>query len=145
MLLDKIKNYINEKIAEDTELNVSIGVREQYPYGHKPNPPEILLSVMDDVEMETATTFDGETVSNISLQIIPVANSMNIGGKKHNAQNSCTILGDKIAMWFEKNAIKQILPEIINTRRVQKSNSIPYENGTTAYYAILRFSLMVNK
>lgn len=145
LLFDEIKSYINGKIAEDNELNISIGIREQYPYGHKPTPPEILLLFVDDTEMETATTFEGETVSTVLLQIIPMANSMTIGGKKYNAQRSCTILSDKIAMWFQKTAIKQNLPQIINTRRVQKSNSMPYENGTTTYYGILRFNLTVTK
>ena len=41
MLFDELKSYLNGKIAEDKDLNMTIGIKEQYPYGHKPNPPEL--------------------------------------------------------------------------------------------------------
>ena len=145
LLFDDIKSYINGKIAEDKDLNMTIGIKEQYPYGHKAQPPEILIAIMDNTELQSATTFEGEKVSNVSLQIIPMANSMNIGGKKYNAQKSCTLLSEKVANWFDKTVIKEFIPKIINTRRVQWSNSMPYENGTTTYYSILRFNLTVTK
>lgn len=145
MLFDEIKSYINGKIAEDNELNMSIGIKKQYPYGHTPKPPEILISVMDNVEDETATTFEGENASLVSLQIIPMVAQMNIGGNKYNAQTSCDLISEKIANWFEKKTIKTNIPKIVNTRRVQWSNSYPYENGTTTYYSILRFNLTVTK
>ena len=145
MLFDELKSYLNGKIAEDKDLNMTIGIKEQYPYGHKAQPPELLLAIMDNTELESATTFEGETVSNVSLQIIPMANSMNIGGKKYNAQKSCNLLSEKVCGWFEKNTIKQNIPKIINTRRVQWSNSTPYESGTTTYFSILRFNLTVTK
>ena len=145
MLLDELKNYLNGKIAEDKDLNMTIGIKEQYPYGHKPTPPELLLAIMDNTELESATTFEGETTSNVSLQIIPMANSMNISGKKYNAQKSCSLLSEKVVNWFDKAVIKESIPKIINTRRVQWSNSEPYENGTTAYFSILRFNLTVTK
>ena len=98
MLFDELKSYLNGKIAEDKDLNMTIGIKEQYPYGHKAQPPELLLAIMDNTELESATTFDGETVSNVSLQIIPMAHSMNIGGKKYNAQK-CTTQEKEIVLF----------------------------------------------
>ena len=72
MLFDELKSYLNGKIAEDKDLNMTIGIKEQYPYGHTPTPPELLLAIMDNTELESATTFEGETTSNVSLQIIPI-------------------------------------------------------------------------
>lgn len=145
LLFDYLKNYINGRIAEDKELNMSIGIKEQYPYGHKPNPPEILISIVDHTEFSEGTTFEGEKVSTALVQIIPMANSMNIGGKKYSAQKSCNLLSDKICDWFEKATIKENIPKIINSRRIQWSSAFPYENGTTTYYSILRFQLTVTK
>lgn len=145
MLFDDLKSYINGKIATDEELNSTISIKEQYPYGHKPNPPELLLSIIDNTENEQSTTFENETTATVSLQIIPIANSMSIGGKKYNAQKSCNILSEKVCSWFDKSELKENIPKIINTRRVQYSNSYPYENGTTAYYSILRFNLTTIK
>lgn len=145
MLFDELKSYLNGKIAEDKDFNVSIAIKKQYPYGHKAQPPELLLAIMDNTELESATTFEGETIANVSLQIIPMVSSMSIGGTKQNAQNSCDLLSEKICGWFEKTTIKENIPKIINTRRVQWSNSYPYESGTTTYYSILRFNLTVTK
>lgn len=145
MLIDELKNYINGRIAEDKELSMSIGIKEQYPYGSKPNPPEILLAIMDNAELDRATTFEGEQVADVYLQIIVMANQMNIGGKKCSAQKSCSLLSEKLCTWFAKNTIKENIPKILNTRRAQWTNSTPYENGTTTYYSILRFNLTVNK
>jgi hypothetical protein len=145
LIFDEIKSYINGRIAEDKELNISIGIKKQYPYGHTPKPPEILLLIMDDIEQENATTFEGENASNVFLQIVPMISQMNIGGKRYNAQDACDLISAKISNWFDKKAVKTNIPKIINTRRVQKSNSYPYENGTTAYYSILRFNLTVTK
>lgn len=146
MLIDDIKSYINGRIAADEDLStVKISIKEQYPYGTKPQPPEILLAVMDNVESEQATTFEGEQTDNVSLQIIVMTGQMSIGGKRYNAQKSSALLSQKLCEWFLKNTIKENMPKIINTRRVQWSNSIPYENGTTTYYSILRFTLTVNK
>lgn len=141
MLFDEIKTYINGQIAKDKDFNTTVGIKQQYPYGHKAQPPELLISVIDNVELERGTTFDNERVADISLQIIPMVNSMTIGGKKYNAQKSCDLLSEKVCKWFDKNTIKENLPQIVNTRRVQWSNSYPYENGTTTYYSILRFKL----
>lgn len=145
MLFDELKSYLNGKIATDKDLNTTIGIKQQYPYGHKAEPPELLLAIIDNTEFETATTFETETVSTVSLQIIPMVNSMNIGGKKYNAQKSCDLLSEKVCKWFEKSTIKENIPKIVNTRRVQWSNSYAYESGTTTYYSILRFNLTITK
>lgn len=145
MKIDDLKSYINGEISKDNELNMSIGIKEQYPYGHKPNPPEILLQIVDNAEMSVGTTFEGERIATVLLQIIVMANSMTIGGKKYNAQKSCNILGDKVCEWFEKSNVKKNIPQIINTRRVQWAFATPYESGTTTYYGILRFDLTVSK
>lgn len=145
MLIDDLKAYLDGKIKADTDLKNSIGIREEYPYGHKPSPPEILLSIVDDAEDETGTTFEKEIVSTVLLQVIPMANSMTIGGNKYNAQTSCNKLSDKICDWFDKQTIRAGVPSIINARRIQWASATPYENGTTTYYSILRFTLTVNK
>ncbi len=145
MLVDEIKSYINGMIAKDKDLNVSVGIKEQYPYGTKPKPPEILLAIMDNVELDIGTTFEGEQVSNVFLQMIVMANSMTIGGKKYSAQKSCDLLSEKLCGWFGKNTIKENIPKILNTRRAQWTNGVPYENGTTTYYSIVRFNLTVAK
>lgn len=145
MLFDELKSYLNGKIAVDKDLSTTIGIKQQYPYGHKAEPPELLLAIIDNTEFETATTFETETVSTVSLQIIPMVNSMNIGGKIYNAQRSCDLLSEKVCGWFDKSVVKENIPKIINTRRVQWSNSYAYESGTTTYYSILRFNLTVTK
>lgn len=145
MLFDELKSYLNGKIAEDKDLNMTIGIKEQYPYGHKAQPPEILIQIVDSTELESATTFEGEQSFTALVQIIPMANSMNIGGKRYNAQKSCNLLSEKICEWFGKTVIKENIPKVINTRRVQWSTAFPYESGTTTYYSILRFNLTVTK
>ena len=145
MLIDDIKAYLDGKIKADTDLKGTIGIKEEYPYGDRPTPPEILLSVFDNTELETATTFEGEVTSTVLLQVIPMANSMTIGNKKYNAQKSCSILSDKICSWFDKQTIRAGVPKIINSRRIQWSSAVPYEFGTKAYYSIFRFTLTVNK
>lgn len=107
MLIDELKNYTNGRIAEDKELSMSIGIKEQYPYGSKPNPPEILLAVINNVELDRATTFEGEQVADVYLQIIVMANQMNIGGKKYSAQKSCSLLSENFALGLQRTLLKK--------------------------------------
>jgi hypothetical protein len=132
-------------LSEDGDLNGDIKVKQQYKYGKESQPPEVLVEFIDDTENPQGTTFEGEKVSTVLLQIIVMTNSMFIGSKKYNAQKSCMILSNKIAEYFDKSVIKENIPQILNARRTQKSPPFPYELGTVAYYGILRFELTVSK
>jgi len=143
MLYDNIKDFIEYNIGLDNDISTEISIKPQYKYGETAKPPEILIYFADDTENEFATTFEGENVSTVLLQIIVMANSMPFGGIKYNAQKSCNILTEKLKNIFEKSNVINNIEDIINVRRVQKSDSQPYEVGTTTYYSILRFELQV--
>lgn len=145
MIFDDIKTYLNTKISADTDISASVEIVETYPYGKTPKPPQIMLQLADNTENVNGTTFEGERVSTVLLQVIVLASAMNFGNKKYNAQKSCDKLSDKLCNWFEKNTIVSGISSIINCRRVQWLPSQPYETGVTTYYSILRFELAVNK
>lgn len=142
MLLDDIKSYLNTQINADTELG-KVNISQQYPYGTEAKPPELLIDIIDMPEYDAATDFCGEKASVAMLQIIVMANEMKFGNTKYGAQKSCDKLSAKVCDWFKACKIKTSHSHILNTRRVQKSNALPYSNGTTTYYSILRFELTV--
>lgn len=141
MFYDDIKQYLENKIISDNDTKDIVKVKPQYNYGEKPKPPEILLNFIDDYENASATTFEGEKASTIFLQMIVMANSMAFSGTKYNAQKSCNLLSDKVKQWFDKTTICQSITDMLNIRRVQKTDAIPYETGTGAYYSILRYEI----
>ena len=145
MLFDDIKTYIATQISADTDISNTVEIVKTYPYGKTPKPPQILLQLADNTENVRGTTFEGEKVSTVLLQVIVMANSMKFGNTKYNAQTSCDILCDKVVSWFDKESIISGVTSIINSRRVQWLPAQPYETGTTSYYGILRFELTVNK
>ena len=145
MLFDDIKSYINTKLSTDTDITQSIDIIKTFPYGKTPNPPQIMLQLADNTENIGGTTFEGEKVSTVLLQVIALANAMKFSNVKYNAQTSCDKLCDKVVTWFDKQSVINGITQVINCRRVQWLPAQPYETGTTAYYGILRFELTVTK
>lgn len=145
MLFDDVKSYINTQLSNDSEISDSVEIIKTYPYGKTPKPPQIMLQLADNTENVSGTTFEGEKVSTVLLQVIILTNAMKFDSTKYNAQTSCDMLCDKVVAWFDKESIINGVTSIINSRRVQWLPAQPYENGTTAYYGILRFELTVNK
>ena len=145
MIFDDLKSYLQDKIDNDDDISSEIKIGEQYQYGVEPNPPEILLQIVDNTENYNGTVFEGEKVSTVLLQVIIMTGLMKIANKKYNAQKSCNILSDKVHNWFNKIDMVNGIENIINCRRIQWSTPFPYETGTKAYYSILRFQLDITK
>lgn len=145
MIFDDLKTYINEKISNESGITESVTITKTYPYGKTIITPQIMLQIADNTENVIATTFEGEQVSTVLLQVIVLASAMSINSKKYNAQNSCDILCEKLVNWFDKAEIVKSINSIKNCRRVQWLPSTPYETGTTTYAGLVRFELAVIK
>lgn len=141
-ILDKIIDYIKESFDADKEISVSVSVVEAYSQ-KKQSAPEITVQISNDSEVTRYTSFEGENVSQLAVQVTSYTQQIEIGGKLKSAQEAANIFSEKVRDLFQKPKLFTSIPEIIGVRRVGRTFAIPQLKGAKVYMSPIRFEIQI--
>jgi hypothetical protein len=142
-----MKSYIKERINADADISKTYGI-EMYDAdtkGHSPTKTEVQFKIMDRNEVERYTSFEGENVSSIPLQIAVVAFQMKIAGVMTSAKDASILLGDKICNLLNAVDVVNAIPRVTRVRIITTSPALKYEGGDKAYTTAIRCEFWVAK
>lgn len=148
--IENLASYIYNGLAGDEEMPARILPYPAYQENVVIEPPAIYLQQLDDNEAQQFSTFDGELVSYIPVQISIYSQKRLLKkyGSDHwyTAQEMCSKYADKIKDIFD--AVKTIewsKYQIKFVRRVGTSPSLPVKNGVSTYFCPVRYDFYVDR
>ena len=139
---DQLMGYMSKAFAEDEVFPKNITVCESYKANITPTP-KIVLYVSDDSEDARYTTFEGEAVSSVSIQITAFASQCKVGGEMLSAREAAVAFSEKLRTIFQKEIVRTAILEILTLRRVGKSSPLPLDSGEKTYFAPIRFEIKI--
>ena len=142
--VDDLKQYLKASITTlDSDFS-SLETYTAYTYEHTPKAPEIDIYINDDSDDETSNSFDGENISNISLNIYCYADAMKLNGSnnKTSAVETTTLLAQYVKDSLKKNTIISANSNIISSTRTAYTGAMNVRD-TVLYVAILRYDFKV--
>lgn len=140
--IEELKAYIEKRFDEDKRFDQKILVCDAYKTNIM-KCPKIVVYCADDYENERYTTFEGEKVSSLSIQITCYAEQMKIGGVLMSAQDCANIFSEKVREDFQINTIASFLNSVKSIRRVGRTYSIPFDSGERMYMSPIRYEIQV--
>lgn len=139
--LEYIKTYLQSKFTEDTEITKTITIENAYKQGNEittTNVPQIQIQIMDNSEVERYSTFEGENVSSIPLQITSYTGQMKIAQITKSAQEASIIFGQKIKKYLNMLRESNINANILRCRISSMSPAMPLLEGSKVYATAIR-------
>lgn len=139
--LEYMKAYLSGKFAEDEEISKAVIVEKAYKINNEittSNVPQIQIQIMNNSEVERYSSFDGENISSIPLQITSYTAQMKIGGVMKSAQEASIIFGQKV-----KDVLNTIRKSVENQnikrcRIITMSPALPLLEGSKVYTTAIR-------
>jgi phospholipase C len=139
--LEWIQNYLNDGFENDSEITKKVTVELAYKQGNKittTNTPQIQIQIMDNAEVERYSSFEGENVSSIPLQITAYTSQMKINNVMKSAQESSIIFGQKIKTLLNKLRESVVNENISRCRIATTSPALPLLEGEKVYMTAIR-------
>ncbi len=144
--LDYIKAYLETEFANDSDIAKTVTVTKAYKTNNQistTDTPQIQLQILNNAEVERYSSFEGENVSQIPLQITSYTTQMKIGESMVSAQEASIIFGDKI-----KAMLNHLRESVVNTnigrcRIVSMSPALPLLEGSKVYTTAIRCEFWV--
>lgn len=139
--LEWIKQYIAEQFANDKSIAKTITIENAYKQGNEvstSNVPQIQIQIMDNAEVERYSTFEGEQVSSIPLQITSYTGQMKINKIDKSAQEASIIFGTKIKTMLNKLREGVVNKNIQRCRISTMSPALPLLDGSKVYTTAVR-------
>jgi hypothetical protein len=140
---DDIIEYIKSQFALDTDIAKTVNVEYAYKQNYTMAFPCITVQTLDNNDSEQYDTYDGETISNIPLQLTIYGQQMKIANVTKSSQDVVTILTDKVNKMFSKIKLTEWNNNIIRVRRAGTNFSMPLNDGTTTYFSAMRYDFYV--
>lgn len=140
--IDSLIEYIKTNFENDDSIKTKVNVCKAYKSNLLPSP-KIVVYVVDDSEAEQYSTFEGENVSRISVQITSFADQMKISGKTVSAQDAADIFSDRIRSLFQKKKLFDAIPGVLQVRRVGRTFAMPFGSGEKTYMSPVRFEIQI--
>lgn len=140
--IDELKSYIKNSFDNDERFEQEITVCDAYK-SNLIKCPKIVVYCVDDIDDQQYTTFEGERISSLSIQITCYAEQMKIEGIVKSAQECANIFSEKIRNDFQINTIAFFLNSVKSVRRVGRTYAIPFDSGERMYMSPLRFEIQV--
>lgn len=145
--LDKIKAYLEEQFANDTDILKSKQpkIYPAYKESHEPSAtqPEIQIQVLNWSEQVNYTTFCGKEAENIPLQFTAYSGNQKIDGTMRNAQESSKILAQKVVKYIYDLIYSEEWNEIQYGRHITSSLAMPMNEGGSVYMSAVRFDFII--
>jgi hypothetical protein len=141
--VEDIMSYVATGFELDKDIIDEVSVDDAYDENTNLNPPHIFIQKLDDQEAERFSTFDGETVSYVPIQITAFCQQMEIANQIVSAKKASSIFADKIKALFETSKVVQWNKNIKLMRRVGGTPSMPTQKGITTYFSPIRYDFYI--
>lgn len=145
--LDKIKEYLEEQFASDTEILKSKKptIYPAYKESHEPSAtqPEIQIQILGWSEQTNYTTFCGKKAESLPLQFTAYSGQQKIGGIVRNAQQSSSILAQKTVKYLYDLIYSKEWDELQYGRHITSSLAMPMNEGGSIYMSAVRFDFII--
>ena len=106
-------------------------------------PPQIQIQIMDNAEVERYSSFEGENISSIPLQITAYTSLMKIGNVTRSAQESSIIFGQKVKTLLNKLRENVVNENITKCRIATTSPALQLLDGSKVYMTAIRCEFWV--
>lgn len=141
--IEDLISYISKNFANDADISKTVSVDDAYDENEKISPPHIFVQEIDDNDAQQYSSFDGEEISYVPVQITAFCQQMKIGGVTYSAKQSSAIFADKIKELFDITKTIRWNNNIRLMRRVGGTPSMPVQKGTTTYFSPIRYDFFV--
>ena len=145
--LDWIKSYLEDGFANDSEIAKKVIFELAHKQGNTittANTPQIQIQIMDNAEVERYSSFEGENISSIPLQITAYTPQMKINNVLKSAQECSIIFGQKIKTLLNKLRENVVNENITRCRIVTTSPALPLLDGSKVYMTAIRCEFWVS-
>lgn len=139
--IDWIKSYLETEFGQDSDIVKNVSVELSHKQANEittTNTPQIQIQIMDNAEVENYSSFDGEHVSSIPLQLTIYTSQLKIKGIQTSAQESSVILGQKLKQILNKLRVGVVNENILRCRIVTMSPALPLLEGSKVYTTAVR-------
>ena len=144
--LEWLKGYIDEQFQADSSITKEVTIESAYKQGNTVNTtnvPQVQIQLLDDSEVERYSSFQGEHISYVGVQINAYAGQMKIDNTTYSAQDASIILGEKIKSMITANNLLSANNNIKRCTRTSMSPALQLIDGSKVYYTAVRFDVWI--
>ncbi len=141
--IDKIIEYLNGKFNSDTTLSKKPIGHYAYEKDLLPNATTPFYTVQMLDNSTQSETFSEECTINAPIQINLYGVKMKVRDNLTEAQAVAYILAEMCKAFMEE--YKHTQSGIVSMRCTSCTPALPYENGSKAYYSVIRYNIIINK
>lgn len=130
--LEYIKTYLSTSFDADTDITKTVTIENAYKSGNEvstSNVPQIQVQILDNSEVQRYSSFDGENVSYIPLQITSYTAQMKIASTMVSAQQASIVFGQKIKNLLNALRNSVVNENILRCRIITMSPALPLLEG----------------
>ena len=130
--LDYIKAYLDDNFKNDSDITKTVTIEDAYKSGNEvttSNVPQIQVQILDNSEVVRYSSFEGENVSYIPLQITSYTAQMKIAGTMVSAQRASIKFGQKIKNLLNALRNSRVNENIERCRIITMSPALPLLEG----------------
>lgn len=130
--LEYIKTYLSTSFGSDTDIVKTVTIENAYKAGNEvstSNVPQIQIQILDNSEVQRYSSFEGENVSYIPLQITSYTAQMKIAGTMVSAQQASIVFGQKIKNLLNALRSSSVNENIMRCRIITMSPALPLLEG----------------
>ena len=142
--VEDIISYVSKKFELDKDIKDKVSVDDAYDENVTLVPPHIFIQEIDDSEAQQYSTFDGELISYVPIQITAYCQQMEIANQTVTAKKASAIFADKIKAMFDTLEAIKWNKNIKLMRRVGGTPSMPTQKGVTTYFSPIRYDFYLN-
>lgn len=144
--LNWLKTYIEAAFTSDTEITKTVVVENAYKQGNTVNTtnvPQVQIQLLDNSEVERYSSFQGEHLSYVPVQLSVYSGQMKINETTYSAQDASIILGDKVKSMVAANEIQSQNKNIKRCIRTSMSPALQLIDGSKVYYTAVRVEFWI--
>ena len=144
--LQYIKDYIANAFENDEDITKEVIIENAYKQGNAittSNVPQIQIQILNNAEQERYSSFEGENISSIPLQITSYTGQMKIAGTMTSAQEASIIFGQKIKDILNSLRESVVNENIVRCRVMTMSPALPLLEGSKVYTTAIRCEFWV--
>lgn len=146
--LEWLKTYIKNNFAADTSITKTVTVEYANKAGNTvstSNVPQVQIQLLDNSEVERYTSFDGEHISSMPIQITAYTGQTKISNVMKSAQESSIIFGQKIEDMFAAKKVASANPNVERCVRITTSPALQLLDDSKVYFTATRFNIWLAK
>lgn len=133
--------YLDNKFESESSLEVTPKGYLAYSYNIDPDgfTPYYVIQLLDN--STNSEDFSREVTTLSPIQITTYGVNMKIDGSLTSAQMVSLVLAEKVQEFMEQ--YKYTTNNITSMRRTTVTPALPYEDGSKAYYSVIRYNIIL--